>query len=405
MIVNQLIEINNKINPKSLELKIKNCDNINIFISNSLYHFLNKSKKRIDNNVEQWDFYKKITNPYEFIHTPPYHNSPHSVANYEAISRSFYKLIEMINYFELLSEFNNKPIKSFHLAEGPGGFIEAMIFLRKNTMNKDDKYYGITLQSNNRNIPKWRKLTEKFKFNTSIKIENGITNDGDLLKEENFTHCFNKYKNSMDFLTADGGFDFSIDYEKQELASLKLIFAQIMYAIMLQKKGGTFILKIFDIFYRPSVEMIYLLNCFYESVSVCKPNTSRFANSEKYLVCRDFRYEDTSEYYEVFRNNLEKFSEGEAIESIMKIDIPLCFTQDIEEVCAILGKKQLATIHTTLLLIQEKRNDKIDKLKKTNIEKSIKWCERNNIPYHRSFKPENVFTKHLNNKQVFKVKT
>ena len=209
----------------------------------------------------------------------------------------------------------------------------------------------------------------------------------------------------MDFLTADGGFDFSIDYEKQELASLKLIFAQIMYAIMLQKKGGTFILKIFDIFYKPSIEMIYLLNCFYDTVDICKPNTSRFANSEKYLVCKGFRYDDTSEYYDAFRENIQNFSNGEAIESIMKIDVPLCFTQDIEEVCAILGKKQLATIHTTLLLIQEKRSDKIEKLRKCNIEKSIKWCERNNIPYHCSFKPENVFTKHLNNRPVFKVKT
>ena len=45
----------------------------------------------------------------------------------------------------------------------------------------------------------------------------------------------------MDFLTGDGGFDFSIDYEKQEIASTKLVLAQIIYALMTQKLGGNFV--------------------------------------------------------------------------------------------------------------------------------------------------------------------
>ena len=49
----------------------------------------------------------------------------------------------------------------------------------------------------------------------------------------------------MEIITADGGFDFSIDFNKQETLSIKLIFCQICYAIALQKSGGTFILKIF----------------------------------------------------------------------------------------------------------------------------------------------------------------
>ena len=50
----------------------------------------------------------------------------------------------------------------------------------------------------------------------------------------------------MDIITGDGGFDFSIDYNKQEILAVRLIFTQIVYALHLQKKGGTFILKIFD---------------------------------------------------------------------------------------------------------------------------------------------------------------
>lgn len=399
MIAYQLINLYSKIEPNNISITTSSNENIDIMISNSLYHFLTKSKNQIDNNVEQWDYYKKLTNPFEFVHTPPFYNSQASVSKYTAISRSFYKLIEIINYFNLLEKYKNEPINSFHLAEGPGGFIEALIYQRKNNIFfKHDKYHGITLQSNNRNIPKWRKLLDKFNnFKTNITIENGATGDGDLLKEDNFIHCFNKYKNSMDFLTGDGGFDFSLNYEKQEVASLKLIYAQIMYAIIMQKQGGCFVLKIFDIFYKPSLEIIYLLNCFYKNVSICKPKTSRFANSEKYIVCTGFLFENTCSYFPCFIQNLRDFTKEGVIESILNINLPICFVQNIEEISAILGKKQLQIIHTTLMLIQEKRNDKIDKLRKNNIEKSIKWCEHNNIPYQSSFKQKNIFTKHLKN--------
>ena len=49
----------------------------------------------------------------------------------------------------------------------------------------------------------------------------------------------------MDLITADGGFDFSMDFNQQEILIGKLLFAQIAYALCLQKRGGKFILKIF----------------------------------------------------------------------------------------------------------------------------------------------------------------
>jgi len=391
-------ELNNlycKINPKHMCVSTTLNKNIDIMISNSLYYFFNKTKKQIDNNIEQWDYYKKLTNPYEFIHTPPFYNSQLAVSNYNAISRSFYKLIEMTNNFNLLAPFRNKSINTFHLAEGPGGFIEAMIHQRKNSsFFAHDKYHGITLQSKNRNIPKWQKLMNKFKnTKANITIENGKSGDGDLLKEDNFIYCFDKYKNSMDFLTGDGGFDFSLNYEDQEIMSLKLIYAQIMYAIIMQKQGGCFILKIFDIFYKPSLELIYVLNCFYKSVRICKPKTSRFANSEKYIICQDFIFEDTNNYFPCFLQNLKDFRKKGVIKSVLSIDLPLCFIQNIEEISAILGKKQIQIIQSTIMLMQEKRNEKIDRLRKKNIENSIKWCEQNNIPYQSSFKQKNIFTR------------
>ena len=38
-----------------------------------------------------------------------------------------------------------------------------------------------------------------------------------------------------------------------------------------------------------TIEVIYLLCNLYENVFIFKPNTSRCANSEKYIICRNFK--------------------------------------------------------------------------------------------------------------------
>ena len=138
-------------------------------------------------------------------------------------------MIEIINVFGFLKEYNN--IKSFHLAEGPGGFIEAFNFTRD---NKNDIYYGITLISDDINIPSWKKSNHYLNNNKKIIIETGASKTGDLFLEENFKYCYEKFKSSMDYITADGGFDFSLDFDKQEDTSFKLIIAQVLYAIVMQ---------------------------------------------------------------------------------------------------------------------------------------------------------------------------
>ena len=158
----------------NIEIKYNNDNdnNDNIYISNTLHNMLYNLKTEINNYTEYWDLYKKITNPYEYIHTQ-IKNKKLSVCNFKPISRSFFKLIEISNVFNIFDEKN--PITTLHLAEGPGGFIQALDYIRK---NENDIYYGITLISNNVNIPNWKKILYD---NKKIRIINGKTNDGDLL--------------------------------------------------------------------------------------------------------------------------------------------------------------------------------------------------------------------------------
>ena len=270
-----------------------NTDKNNIYISYSLHHYLSFIKEKINLYNSNWDYYKKITNPYEYIHTPVGEKNV-SVCKYKPLSRSFFKMIEIINIFNFFQNINSS-IKSFHLAEGPGGFIEAFNYVRK---NKNDKYYGMTLISDDNNIPSWKKSYSFINNNKNVILEYGKSKTGDLFLLDNLIYISENYKNNMDFITADGGFDFSIDFNKQEDMSLKLIFSQIIYALFLQKPGGTFVIKFFDIFKLKTVECIFLLSNFYENIYIYKPNTSRVANSEKYVICKKYKSID---------NNLRKY--------------------------------------------------------------------------------------------------
>ena len=82
------------------------------------------------------------------------------------------------------------------MAEGPGGFIEAFVSLRK---NKLDTYHAMTLIDENVNVPGWKKSENFLRNNPNVIIETGYDKTGNLYKTENLQYCMNKYQNSMEF--------------------------------------------------------------------------------------------------------------------------------------------------------------------------------------------------------------
>ena len=69
----------------------------------------------------------------------------------------------------------------------------------------------------------------------------------------------------------------------------KLFLSEIVTALHVQAIDGTFILKIYDISFEITRQLIMLLSGVYRSVKIVKPITSRPGNSEKYLLCEGFR--------------------------------------------------------------------------------------------------------------------
>lgn len=72
----------------------------------------------------------------------------------------------------------------------------------------------------------------------------------------------------------------------QEILSKQLYLCQCLVALSIVRTKGHFVVKVFDLFTPFSVSLIYLMYKSFEMISICKPNTSRPANSERYLVCK-----------------------------------------------------------------------------------------------------------------------
>ena len=361
------------------------CDDIpsNPIISNSLSFYLYDIKEKLDQREKDWDIFKKYTNPYEYIHTViPLRKK--CVSKHKPLSRSYFKMIEIINTFEI--SFGTTPIRTFHLAEGPGGFIEAIANLRK---CHQDIYYGMTIldDKNDPNIPAWKKTEAFLRNNRNVVIETGADKTGNILSLENFVYCKEKYGSSMELITADGGFDFSLDFNKQEINIANLLFAQIVFALVMQKRGGAFILKIFDCFMQHTVDLLYILSSFYEKVYIMKPQTSRYANSEKYVVCTGFILPSCHHFfpflYRAFEKMMMPTKKELFISRFLTTPVSYCFLSKIEEYNAIFGQQQIENIHYTISLIDSKnKQEKIDNLIKNNIQKCVSWCMKYSVACH-----------------------
>lgn len=451
-------------------------DEQKVYVSSSIYAHLCDIKHQIEQYQDTWDNIKKFTNPYEYIHSNISGNKT-NISKLRPLSRSFYKMIEIMKNTNMLSRYEKtyatKPdlkmgIKTFHLAEGPGGFIEALAYLRglgyqRYTLNEknagagtcvvggggsdstsspiqilkrntgfhdeymkeqenlkvsrrifdsqkegvnantnanmatvyaNDRYYGMTLVNDDPICPGWKKTRAFLESHPNVMIENGADKTGNLISLDNFIYCAEKYKNTMDIVTADGGFDFSLDFNQQENMATQLIFCEVFYALAIQKRGGSFILKIFDVFHKTTVDILYILSYYYYNVSIMKPYTSRVANSEKYIICQGFKVADSHAIIQQFVGVFPSLLNG-VLSSFLPFQHDLYYLNRIEEMNAMVSFQQIENITSTLSIITNHRNaEKLEQYKRANVNKCIAWCEKYEIPYnaqHACFQSTNIF--------------
>lgn len=306
-------------------------------VSLGFHHYIHRTKNAmsITNSFQSKNKLYYIVNPFE--HTIPnyedslqnmtkiYLNMKDDKESPSILSRAFYKMWEMLVLFNLADK---KDLTVAALAEGPGAFIQAVINYRQKLGPgiKDTKIFGVTIHPEKGKFIEMGKqflgyYEKKAKgmihihetYPASEAKDHKGKDNGDITDVKTislFKKDIEKTKEYADLVTADGGFDWE-DENFQEQEGYMLILGEIVAALRVQAKDGNFVLKIFETFTIPSIKLIYILSSFYEECYIYKPYFSRTSNSEKYVVCKNFKYDQKkdSKVLEPKLKSLEKVLE------------------------------------------------------------------------------------------------
>jgi 23S rRNA U2552 (ribose-2'-O)-methylase RlmE/FtsJ len=230
------------------------------------------------------------------------------------VSNAWLKCYEMISHYGFIPSKSNKFVH-FDNAAFPGSFVLATHHY-VNTLTDWGRNYSWRASSlfevnQSNKVP----LEDKYKLyqNYSNHWLMDEKNNGDVLLRHNQLDFMHKLGHSVDLYTSDLGFDVSSDYNNQELIQCPANIGQILTGILSLKKGGNFITKQYTIFEPITISVIYAVATFFNKFYICKPVTSRTANSEIYLVGEDFKDEldddvFTNEYVEALMNRMENNS-------------------------------------------------------------------------------------------------
>jgi 23S rRNA U2552 (ribose-2'-O)-methylase RlmE/FtsJ len=237
-----------------------------------------------------WEYYKKMVNPYELVYTQPkYSDYPKSVCMLNPLSRSYFKIIEILNVSRFFEEqAGGTRLRSAHVCEGPGGFIEGFFDECERRRIIPLSATAMTLRPHQANVPGWKRASNFLQKHKSVQILYGADNTGNILNYEN-QEAFIAACQKVALFTGDGGFDFSTDYATQEEAVFPLLIASTRIGFECMRLGASFVLKFFDIHHAATTDLLVFLALHFRTWTLYKPATSRPCNPEHYFIGVDYK--------------------------------------------------------------------------------------------------------------------
>ncbi|NBO71051.1 MAG: hypothetical protein EBU66_11380 [Bacteroidetes bacterium] len=345
-------------------------------------NILRTAKDRISalEEIHRWELVKKMVNPYEMVYT---HEDVHfhpSISVIKPLSRSYFKLIEIL---DVLQFFDNLPkqmtkIRSAHIAEGPGGFIQACTDVAQRKKKTIHNATAMTLRPTNQRVPGWRRASSFLQSHREVRLHYGADGTGDIYVEANRDSFVAAVSPGAILFTADGGFDFSINYHYQEKSVYKLLVNSALTGLRCLQSDGCFVLKLFDIFSESTIVLIGLLGRCFKEWTLYKPAISRPCNSERYFLGRGCMsgLQDVLTFLQMIVLNIDKDiypidssdvmgpTECSYVRSHVRIHM--------EQQCNAISTAEQYAIHPEIWYDTQLMND---------FRKSLAWCQRFHIPY------------------------
>ena len=330
--------------------------------------------------AKRWELVKKMVNPYEIVYT---HEDPFfhpSIALTRPLSRSYFKMIEMLHvlqFFELIPKQLAK-VRTAHVAEGPGGFIQAVVELCERNKRILSSAVAMTLKPTDQRVPGWRRASSFLHHHQEVKLHFGTDGTGDVYLTANQDSFVAAVSPGVNLFTADGGFDFSVNYEIQEKRVFHLLVSSTVTGLRSLATDGFFVLKIFETFSEHTKFLIVLAAQCFKEWMLYKPSLSRPCNSEQYFLGRGFRGIPP-----IVLQHLQAL-QAEAANDRYPTDLSGCFTAEetayFDANTALNTEAQLTAISRAEVYANQPElwyNNQLP----LDFEKSRLWCERYRVPY------------------------
>lgn len=324
-----------------------------ICISFTLSNYYNFLKKQIidtyDISSNNFEEVITIVNPCEFIFSKV-PGSKFSVSKLKPKTNLFYDLFEILNNLSLFDSFKDSTMKTLHMSPNYHDSIFCNEMLRENFL---DEYIF------------YKDVNSNTEFNNK------------------FNYIFYECDKSNYFITL--------------IISLTILLKN-------QEYNGICIIKINDIFHKQVLDVLYFLTSLYDKVYIVKPNTSNITSFDKYIVCKNFKYNNNSDnnylklnYYKLLIFIKKLNPHNNYITEILDFNIPYYFKTKIDDLNIIIGQQQLDALNQIINILKNKnKENKIEFIKKINIKKSVTWCEKYKIPCNKFSEKINMFLPIIN---------
>jgi hypothetical protein len=288
----------------------------------------------------------KIINPYEYIFSiVP--GSKFSVGKLKPKTNLFYDLLEIITNLNVLDS-RQLEMQSLVITPNHDDVIQCLELLRENSNDKWDFLHEI---------------------------------------KDTLTTCKKVTLYNFIFFEA---------YNNAQHVYITNLMHIIMVIFKRMASGGTCIIKIDCIFHKTVIDALYLLTSCFEKVYIIKPNTNNVTTFEKYIVCKHFLINENkrsvyNRNYDTLANYLQKIEHKNTL-ALINSNTPCHFINKLNDINTIIGQQQLEALHHILNILKSRnKDDKIDLLKKTHIQKSVIWCEKFKLPCNKFTEKTNIF--------------
>jgi len=312
---------------------------------------INELKDQIDalESDGTWELRKKLANQYELVHTHEDRYMPISLAIVKPLSRSYFKMIEILFITRFFTRYAKvRSFRTAHVCEGPGGFIQAFTERCEQERVKVDLSLAMSLRPVHVQIPGWTRAIPFLKKNQQVRILYGADNTGDIYNLDNqveFAATCGPQK--VHLFTADGGFDFKMDYVRQEQSVFRLVVSSFAMGFQTLAVGGMIVIKVFDTFANPTIELLAFVSGYFKEWTLYKPAMSRPCNSERYYIGIGFKgvTQDTLDLFTALQKDLST-RDISNLESLFSVHLPMVervaeFQQEIEAIQVQTIKKAL----------------------------------------------------------------